>query len=197
MFKDALFSFTQVKDAISKIRRELEAVRKEIAIEEEKLSQLPLKPLPLPDLKDAILEIVDKRGAHYLESQVTHAIESWVKNYFRQTSSERGKPINYRDMESSISNVDKIFTCPQLITKGEFNDLALYAFFGELVKVALATTMKKMTAKDFGYEGLSSKDIGTDRATRRRDIQATQIKLNELRAREKELEDNLHQLGVN
>lgn len=194
MFKKALFSIGQIKDAISSLRAEHAAVSNEISQLEDYLNQIPLLPVPLADFKKSILEMVDKRGADYLETKVRHAIESYALNYFGHTNSPRNRTIGFDAIDLTITN--SAINCPQLMTRGELNDVAFFAFFGDAIKAKLSEVMDKMSAEDFGYKKLSSSEIGTDCAARREEIQTTQNKLSKLYKRKEELEDNLRQLNV-
>lgn len=195
-------AFNQVKNAVATLRAEYEAVCANIVATEKQLAELPLLPVPLADLKAAMLDYVDARGQAYLSEYVKPAIQDFARNAMGGVSSDQnlfGRPLRFKELESAITGTGGAYSRAQLITyaeKEQFNDLALYAFFGTLIKAELTAAMATMTDADFGYAGLTQGQIGTDRATRRAAIQAAQDQLTTLHASKATLADSLFQLGV-
>jgi hypothetical protein len=195
-------AFNQVKTTIDALQAEYAAVCAGIAATEKQLAELPLLPVPVADLKAAILDFVDVRGQDYLADSVKSSIKDFATNSMNGTSvnaNPMGSPLRFKELESACAGNNGAISNAQLITqfgKGQFNDLALYAFFGDLVKAGLTNVMATMTDADFGYNKLTPGQIGTDRATRRAAIQAAQDQLSTLRANKAALADSLRQLGV-
>lgn len=195
-------AFNQVKITVATIQAEYAAVCADIAATEKQLAELPLLPVPVADLKAAVLDLVDARGQAYLAKFVKPAIHDFATNKMMGTSVEQGligKPLRFKDLEKAVAGVGGASSRAQLITafdKHQFNDLALYAFFGALVKAGLTSAMDDMADAEFGYDGLLPEQVGTDRATRRAAIQAAQDRLAALQANKITLADNLRQLGV-
>ncbi|MDD4978777.1 MAG: hypothetical protein PHI29_09105 [Gallionella sp.] len=195
-------AFNQVKSSVAAIQAQYDAVCVEIATTENQLSDFPLLPVPIADLKAAILDFVDARGQAYLAEYIRPSIQQFATNQMAGGSVDLhsiGKPILFRDLENAINGVSGASSNAQLITafdKFQFNDLALYAFFGALVKAGLTSAMAGMVDADFGYDGLLPEQIGTDRVTRRAAIQAAQDTLSALQVSKSALADNLRQLGV-
>lgn len=195
-------AFNQVKNTVATLRAEYDTVCANIAATEKLLAELPLLPVPLADLKAAMLDFVDARGQAYLSEYVKPAIQDFTRNAMGGVSSDLnlfGHPLRFKELESAITGTGGAYSRAQLITyaeKEQFNDLALYAFFGTLIKAGLTAAMAAMTDADFGYAGLTQGQIGTDRATRRAAIQAAQDLLTTLHTSKATLADSLFQLGV-
>lgn len=197
-----LDAFDQVKTTVAAMREEYDTVCANIVATEKQLAELPLLPVPLADLKAAMLDFVDASGQAYVSEFVKPAIRAFTTNGMGGTGYDInlfGKPIRFKELASAIAGTGGAYSRAQLVTpyeKAQFNDLALYAFFGTLVKAGLTAAMDTMTDADFGYAGLTQEQIGTDRATRRAAIQAAQDQLVTLRASKVTLAGNLFQLGV-
>ena len=195
-------AFEQVKATIAALSAEYDEVCKKITATEKRLSDLPLLPVPVADLKAAILDFVDASGKGYLDEYVKPAIASFATHGMAGgglNAEVMGKPLSYKLLELSVIPSSGALSRSQLLTyleKSHFNDMVLYAFFGGLVKAGLAAVMDTMTDADFGYAQLKPSQIGTDRATRRVDIQAAQDQLSELRASKIALAGSLRQVGV-
>jgi len=193
-------AFDQVKTTVTALRTEYATVCANIAATEKHLAELPLAPVPLDDLKAAVLDFVDARGQAYLDEFVRPAIASFATSGmfgYSIDSGSYGKPLSFKYLEGAIAGGAGARS--QLVTtfeKEQFNDVALYAFFGTLVKAGLAAAMATMTDVDFGYDNLKSDQIGSDRVTRRAAIQAAQDQLTTLRTSKATLSNNLRQLGV-
>lgn len=195
-------AFNQVKTTVTTLQAEYEAVCANIVATEKQLAELPLLAVPVDDLKAAILDFVDARGQDYLAESVKSSIKDFATHVMSGSSVDQklmGLPLIFKELESACSGNNGAISVAQLITqlgKGQFNDLALYAFFGDLVKAGLSNVMATMTDADFGYDRLTPEQIGTDRATRRHAIQAAQDQLAALRESKATLASSLRQLGI-
>lgn len=195
-------AFSQVKSSVLNLRAEYASVCESIAATEKQLKELPLLPVPLADLKAAILDYVDARGQMYLTENVKPSIASFA-TYGMSGMAYRydllGTPLQFKDLDAAISGNVGAYSRAQLVTafdKDVFNDVALYAFFSALIKAGLSATMATMTDQDFGYAGLLPEQIGTTRADRRLAIQAAQSQLEALLTTKASLANSLSQLGV-
>jgi len=195
-------AFNQVKTTIDTLQTEYAAVCVGITATEKQLSELPLLPVPVSDLKAAILDFVDASGGGYLSEQVKPAIIDFATSRMGGSSvknEEVGRPLSYKALLSAAIPSSGALSRAQLLTyseKHQFNDLVLYAFFGALVKTGLSAVMDTMSDAEFGYARLTPDQIGTDRATRSAAIQAAQEQLTTLHAKKAALADSLRQLGV-
>lgn len=195
-------AFDQVKSTVTTMRTEYDAVCQEIAATEKLLIELPLLPVPAADLKAAMSDFIDARGQAYLDEFVKPAIKDFATHSmsgFAAPVSKTGMPLSFKELENAIAGTGGAISRAQLVTtfeKHQFNDIALYAFFGAQVKAGLNAVMDTMTDADLGYDKISPTQIGTDRSTRRAAIQDAQNKLSTLRARKEEIADSLRQLGV-
>ncbi|MDD2894353.1 MAG: hypothetical protein PHF20_10570 [Halothiobacillaceae bacterium] len=200
--KQEIEAFNQVKSSIDALRTEYAAVCVDIEATEKQLAKLPLLPVPVSDLKAAILDFVEASGKAYLDEFVKPSITAFSTHMMSGTGTAPetvGKPLGFHELERAIAGTGGALSVAQLITqlnKNQFNDLALYAFFPEQVKAGLIAAMDTMSDADFGYGRINEGQIGTDRATRRLAIQATQKHLDELRARKTEISSTMRQLGV-
>lgn len=184
------------------MRAEYDDVCQSIAANEKLLIELPLLPVPAADLKAAMSDFIDARGQAYLEEFIKPAIKDFATHSMSGTAaiaSTMGLPLSFKELENAIDGTGGALSRAQLITtfeKHQFNDIALYAFFGMQIKAGLNAVMDTMTDADFGYSNLKPEQIGTDRVARRTAIQAAQEQLTVLRASKTTLADNLRQLGV-
>lgn len=199
---EEMAAFNKVKNTVKTIRAEYGTVCENIVATKKQLAELLLLPVPVADLKAAILDFVDASGGSYLSEGVKPAIISFATNHMSGASvqvGEVGKPLSFQLLESAVIPSSGALARAQLLTyseKHQFNDMVLYAFFGELVKAGLSAVMDTMTDADFGYDKLHPAKIGTDRATRRAAIQAKQDQLAALQTKKTTLADNLRQLGI-
>ena len=195
-------AFNQVKNTVAALQAEYEAVCANIVATEKRLVELPLLAVPVDDLKAAILDFVDARGQDYLDEYVKNSIKDFATNMMSGSGVDQklvGLPLRFKELESACTGNNGAISVAQLITqfgKGQFNDLALYAFFGDLVKAGLSNVMATMTDADFGYAKLTPEQIGTDRAARRLAIQTAHDQLAALRESKASLASNLRQLGI-
>lgn len=195
-------AFEKVKNTVDTMRAEYETVCQDITATQNLLNELPLLPVPVDDLKAAILDFVDARGKAYLEATVKPGITAFATHHMSGLAVPAGKlgmPLGFYELQGAIAGQDGSISQAQFVTvsgKSQFNDFALYAFFGPLVMAGLSAVMETMTGADLGYSNLKPEQIGTDRATRRAAIQAAQDQLNALLARKADIAKNLSRLGV-
>ena len=195
-------AFNQVKNAVAALRADYDSVCANIAATEKRLAELPLLPVPVADLKAAILDFVDASGKAYINETVKPAISAFATNMMGGIGSNTelfGKPLRFKELEGAMVGYSGAYSRAQLVTfreKEQFNDMALYAFFGAQIKAVLAATMETMTDADFGYAGVTAGQVGTDRATRTAAIKAAHAELVTLRASKSALAGSLAQLGV-
>lgn len=192
-------AFNQVKSTVEALRAEYATVCAEIVATEKMLVELPVLPVPIEDFKAAILDFVDARGKDYLNEVVKKSVTDFSTHMMSGIGVDNkymGMPLGFNELERAIAGTAGSLSIARLVSKEHTGDLALYAFFGDLVKAGLAAAMDTMSDADFGYDGLTSKDVGTDRATRRQAIQDAQHQFSMLTARKASLSSSLRQLGV-
>lgn len=195
-------AFNQVKNTVAALQAEYADVCANIAATEKQLAELPLLPVPVADLKAFVLDFVDARGQSYLAEFVKPAIRDFATNQMGGIGTDQslfGKPLPFLDLERAVAGTSGGNSRAQLLSafdKHQFNDLMLYAFFGDLVKAGLKAVMDTMTDEEFGYAAATDGQIGTDRATRRLAIQAAQDQLAALRESKATLASSLRQLGI-
>lgn len=194
-------AFNQVKNAVNNLRGEYDEVCARIAQTEKKLADLPILPVPVADLKAAILDMVDKAGEKYI-SEMKNNIQSVATNKRSNVTFHMdlvGKPLRFKDLNAALyggnsdTNIDL-----NILTQGNtiLFDFVLCAVAGALVKASMSKVMDNMTDAEFGYAKLLPSQIGTDRATRIADIKDAEAQLGELLASKKSIAEKLRQLGV-
>lgn len=204
---DSLNSFDAAASAYETVRITINGLQKdytrtciEIGRMRSDLGKLPLSHIPLDDLKAGILEFIDAAGSRYAKEHIEGAISSFAKNQLVGTAYDpalSGKPLRFCDMESIVGGGNRDYMT-QLATpsKSMFDDRALYCFFAPLVKSALTAIMAGMAPEQFGYDQIHPDKIGSDRAARRKAIDALTTELNELEAKRLDLRSKLLTLGV-
>lgn len=193
-------AYEKVRAAAAELQAEYRSVCAEIDQVEQELKVLPLAPVPFEDLKAGILEFIEASGARYAEHHVKAAIAAFATGHCAGISSPLGalgKPLRYCDLDGAITGEHAAMGWAQLCAadKSSQNDQVFYYFFSELIKAGLSRVMESMTAADFGYNTIHPDKIGTDRATRRKAIEAHSARLKELQERRADIADKLRRLG--
>lgn len=199
-FDDAASAYEKVRTTIANLKSQYRQVSSEVAATQSALDSAPLLRVPLDDLKAGVLEFVDACGERYAQDAIRAAISNFARNNTGSSSRDpalSGKPLRYCDLDTAIAGGDRDYGT-QLATpsKHQFDDRALYFLVAPLVKERLAALMEEMSPSDFGYDGIHPDKIGSDRATRRKEIEALRAKLDELKARQNDLGQKLVTLGV-
>jgi hypothetical protein len=143
---------------------------------------------------------LDACGVRYARDTIRTAVSNFARNNTGASSRDpalSNKPLRYCDLQSAITGGDRDYGT-QLATpsKHQFDDRALYFLMASSVKDRLAALMADMSPEDFGYNNIHSDKIGSDRATRRKEIEALSAKLDDLKARRSDLSEKLATLGV-
>lgn len=203
-FKVAVSAYEQVKLTIDALKAEHADIVVKIAESETKLADLPMAYIPLDDLKNGILDLVDAAGERYAEKKIRSAISALATG---QTSNSMvagfdlgsiGKPMRYKGITAAIDGSDPISGRAQLLTYGNasFDDQAVYFLFSQLIREGLRTMMDRMSPAEFGYDKIHPNKIGSTRAERRRAIDDLEKQLSDLRDRKSEIEQKLRALGT-
>lgn len=198
---DPLAAFETVKNAVSSLRQEHKTLCAEISVLEERQRQLPFAPVPLADMKAAILELIDSSGRIHADEVVKEAISTFATGGNSAGHIEgRGKPLSFKNLEMATSGQSNYLSRHRFVTGEQppeaIANMAFYCFFADLVKQRLACVMQTMTEEDFGYRAIHPDKVGTDRAARRAEIALVKAQLEEKNATKKQLEAKLAQLGV-
>lgn len=201
---NAVAAFKQVQKVISDLRTEYDDLTKKINTISAELKALPEKPVPFEDLKAGILELVDTAGERYANEHIKPAlIEFATRGHLSMPAlmdeNNIGKPVKYSQLVDAIEQ--KLFP----MAHGKFvqpsnyvpiNDCAFHFFFADLIKDGLCKIMDTLEPADFGYAKIHPDEIGTDRMTRKADIETKQAELKVLYQRRGEIASQLGQLGV-
>lgn len=198
---DPLIAFETVKNAVSSIKQEYRTLRAEISILEERQRQLPFAPVPLADMKAAILDLIDSSGNIHADEVVKGAISTFATGGNTAGNIEnRGQPLSFKNIEMATSGQNNYLSRHRFVTGEQapeaIANMAFYCFFADLIKQRLASVMQTMSEADFGYHTIHPDKVGTDRVTRRAEIVLIKTQLAEKYATKKQLEAKLAQLGV-
>lgn len=198
-FTEAKLSYAKVQETAAAMRTEHDQVCAEIVATETELKELPLAHVPVEDLKAGILDFVEASGRRYGADKVRAAIASFARGHMSGMSGANrlGRPLRYCDIEDAISGTSPEMSWAQILSpdKSQFNDQVLYYFFAELVQEGLRRIMADMAPAELGYDAIQSDEIGTDRATRRVEIEDRRQRLADLIGRRDDLRGKLSALG--
>ena len=100
---EEMAAFNKVKNTVKTIRAEYGTVCENIVATKKQLAELLLLPVPVADLKAAILDFVDASGGSYLSEGVKPAIISFATNHMSGASvqvGEVGKPLSFPVIEN-------------------------------------------------------------------------------------------------
>lgn len=198
-FDEISAAHAKVKATISALRTDHDGVCDEIAKVEAELRALPMAPVPVEDLKTAILEFIDASGQRY-QKKVRQTITSFATGMMgagQDVGHIIKQPLRFMDIEAAIANRNSSSGRAQLVNgSGDgFDDGALYCLFGDMVKAGLRRIMDDMTPEEFGYGTIRANEIGSGIADRRKAIEATAAYLTELKARRNDIAAKLRVLG--
>lgn len=199
-FDAAASAYKTVQATIDGLKAEYKVVCNQLSETQSALDSAPLLRVPLDDLKAGILDFVDASGERYAMEHITAAISNFARNNSSGLSGSAelsGKPLRFCDLERAVLGGDRDYNT-QLATpsKQMFDDRAFYFLVAPLIKAQLAALMENMSPEQFGYHTIHPDKIGSDRQTRRKEIEEINIKLQELRACRSDLRGKLFQLGV-
>jgi hypothetical protein len=198
-------AFNHVKESVEKLRAEYDITCQDISKEEKLLKELPLLPVPPDDLKAAIIDMIDASGVNYRTAIKRHIKElaTNVRCGFNLGSPEfdlMGTPLRFLEISAALYGTESRANVgyQNILTSSNIGlvDAAIFSVAGELVKELLASVMEEMTPDELGYGKILSSKIGTDRATRRATIQATEDRLSILYKNKTTLSESLGQLGI-
>lgn len=199
-FGEAQNAYETVRTTVDSLKVQYNQLCSQIADAQRALDNAPLLRVPLTDMKAAVLDFFSAAGDRYAADVIAPAISAFARNHNQGTGGDRelvGKPLRFCDLEDIIGGGSKDFA-NQLATpsKNIFDDRALYALFAPMIKARVQVLMGTMSPADFGYNKIDSSSIGSDRATRRLEIEALKGTLNELNERRIDLKTKLVALGV-
>lgn len=199
-FDNAASAYKTILVTVEGLKVEYSQVCIQLAETQSALAAAPLLRVPLADLKEGILDFIGACGERYANEHISGAISNFARNINSGTGLDPelyNKPLRFCDLESAVNSGSKDYST-QLATpsKHMFDDRALYFLFAQLVKERVADLMSRMSPEEFGYGSIHSSQVGSDRATRRLDIEVLNVKLDELKARRNDLGEKLVTLGV-
>lgn len=199
-FTETQAAYAKVKETIQALRADYDSTCAEIEQTEAELEALPLAPVPLEDMKAAILQFIEASGQRYADRHVRKAISTFATGSMGGLGVDAGligKPLRFLDIEAAIGNENTVSGRAQFATYAlqEFDDGALYFFFGDLVREGLRRIMDEMAPQEFGYGAIHPGKVGSGLSERRSAIAATAARLEELREKRGDLAAKLLALG--
>lgn len=205
-FDEVAAAYAQVKQTAEILNADYEQTCRDIDAAEAELKELPLAPVPLEDMKEAILEFIDASGTRYAEIIRGHiskfangktSFESVPHGSGKLQYQDIGKPLSFEILDGSISGEDASLRGAQLLNPlaSFFDDRVIYLFCGPLVREGLRKIMEQMGPEEFGYDRIQPDKIGSTRRERRAAIAALQERLGKLHSRKEDLAGKLAALG--
>ena len=182
-FDDAISAYENIKLLKQTLKTENEAIELEIAKAKEELAWLQKAYLPLQDLKDGIMEILSFGAQNYEMEFIRLGIAGLATNQSWATKSEEyGIPMTYRTIEDAMSGKLTDYTACQILTpiKDQFDDRVFFSLFFKILEPTIRGIMEKMTPEEFGYNLISSNEIGPGLKERREMIRVIKEKIQEL-----------------
>jgi hypothetical protein len=205
-FDELAAAYERVKQAAAALCADYEQTCREIDAAEAELKELPLAPVPLDDMKEAILDFIDAAGGRYAES-----VRDNISGFANGTTAfgsvpfgsgdiahkDVGKPISFDVLEGGLSGEKCALAGAQLLNPRAsfFDDRSIYYFCGPLVREGLRKIMEKMGPAEFGYDRIHPDKIGSTRRERRAAIAALKERLGNLHSRKSDLAGKLAELG--
>lgn len=199
-FDAAASAYQTVRATVDGLKVEYSQVCIQIAETQSTLDAAPLLRVPLADLKEGVLDFIDACGERYATEHIIGAIINFARNNNSGTAVDRelaNKPLRFCDLERAV-NAGSYDYSTQLATpsKHMFDDRALYFLCTSMVKERVADLMSRMSPEEFGYSAIHPDQVGSDRATRRTEIDALNVTLDALKARRTDLGEKLVTLGL-
>ena len=200
-FADAVSAFEQVKKTVAAFKAEHIKICSEIEAVETELSALPLACVPIEDMKEAVLDLLEVSSSNYAKEKIRKSIISFVTGkefdvLTPENIEKRGKPLSYLDIEKSMDGTDPKMSRAQLLTGGVFDDRVLYAFFSQAIRDGLREIMEGMKPDELGYGAIHPSKIGTSRVERRQAIDDCNNRLSNLKERKSVIEMRLASIGA-
>jgi hypothetical protein len=195
--KAAVSAFTQVRSAVSQLRKEYSDVISHISSLEAEIAIEQRKHVPVADMKAAILDFIDQSGEAYA-TRLRGTITRFATAKLDGNPPFTGKPLQFNEIEQVLGGYWGLNLRTQLMKEqvNVLDDHALYFLFGDLIKEKLSAVMERMSDAEFGYDKLHPDKIGTDRATRKNVIAEMRDRLAALHMRKRDLSKMLGDLGI-
>lgn len=200
-FQDAIAAFEHVEKAVAAFKAEHANVVSMIAETESELAAVHRRYLPVEDLKNGILDLVEDAGKRYAQTLRQAAIDfatGKVRDHWGPGELERtGLPLRYDDFLFACDNPTKKLGRAEIMQgAGPLSSHALYFFFSKTILDTMSGILDGITPEELGYGRLKPEDIGSNRSERRLYIDELGRRLTGLRERKAEIEQKLHSIGV-
>ncbi|MFZ6765567.1 hypothetical protein ACO0LM_00675 [Undibacterium sp. Di26W] len=200
---DSLAAVEIVKNSLAALREQREAIIAEERALTQKKKELKAQPVPISDVKQALMDYVDARASLFLQDG------QWVRN-LRQflypnrdpyTIQKSPAALNY-DEAADLSAGDtlrKVFPMshPKLVIPDvglfETTDIPLLFFFGDLIKAKIGAYFDAM---QISHEDKDLNKIGTPIAERTLEIERIDTRLSDLVSQRSAIDSQISSLSV-
>lgn len=205
-FDEVAAAYAQIKQTGDALKADYEQTCSDIDAAESELETLPLAPVPLGDMKAAILDFVDASGERHAEK-----LRSFITDFAigkigwgggaggvgMVALGDVGKPMRFSILQGTIIGNGSAGSDARILTGGMSGlvDRAFYYFCTQLIREGLQRVMDGMTPEEFGYDKIKSNEVGSPRHERVAAISALEERLLELRSRKSDLEGKILTLG--
>jgi hypothetical protein len=185
----------QVRAARDKLQEELDRTNGAIARLENENAALPETQASFEEIKQGILALVDAAGERYLQATIRPQLIAFATGGLHGLTPREnaGKPLTLGELDGAVNATNWPEARAQFIVpdKSQFDDLALYAVFGDAVKAALTKAMETLTPADFGFSRVRPEEIGPTRAAMNARIAENRQEITRLEAHKASLQEEL------
>lgn len=193
----------QVRQAVADLNQQRANLQQDLAEKTERLAVLQQQHLPMADLKQFVLDLIDAEAVHYLPV-LKKGIEELIyphRDGVHVVSNER-KMITFGETERLLKSKnhgpDSGLLPLQKTTENLFEifrengDIPAFFLFGDLIKQAIADNFDKL---EIPVRNLNRYGIGSDRETRRAEIAALEAEIAAVRNDISQAEMEIRELG--
>lgn len=189
-----------VKSAHATIKGEIEQIDQAITQLESENASLPKLQASIEEIKQGVLELIDKSGERYAQEKIKAAVIDFGIGNMSSYRLGRvfGQPLTLGELDGAINGTVWPEARAQFITQmnsGAFDDLGLYAVCADAVKATLAKVMETITPADFGFGTITKDKIGPTRAEMHMRIARNNQEIERLKERKSFLKDELNKFG--
>lgn len=188
----------QVKSAHTAIKAEIEQIDQVITQLESENASLPKLQASFEEIKQGVLELIDKSGERYAQEKIKAAVINFgIGNMSYGGGRKFGCPLTLGELDGAINGTLWPEARAQFLTYGasSFDDLAFYAVFADAVKATLTSVMETITPADFGFGSITKDKIGPTRAEMHMRIAKNNQEIEQLKERKSFLKDELNKFG--
>jgi hypothetical protein len=190
----------QVKSAHAGLKKDLELTNNEIKRLENENAALPQLTASFEDIKQGILDLIDEAGERYLQGTIKAQLITFATGGLSgmRLREKPQSPLTLGELDGAVNGTLWPEARAQLITpmKGQFDDLALYAVFGDALKANLTKALETLTPTDFGFGFVRQDQIGPTRSEMNARIAENNQEITRLKAHRASIQQELSKFGL-